>query len=61
MVVFKGMGIESDIDVCRLIGTEEPVLNALPDCLEECHRLGVATVDDARKSVVVWFGSFMVV
>ena len=43
MVLFKGMGIESDQEVVQMIGTEENFLSSLAPCLEECHRIGIFT------------------
>jgi DNA-directed RNA polymerase III subunit RPC2 len=43
LVVFKGMGIETDQEVIQMIGTEQIVLAALVPCLEECHKAGVHT------------------
>jgi DNA-directed RNA polymerase beta subunit len=43
VIVFKGMGIESDQEVVQMIGTEEKFLAALALCLEECHRAGIFT------------------
>jgi DNA-directed RNA polymerase III subunit RPC2 len=43
IIVFKGMGIESDQEIVQMIGTEEKFLAALAPCIEECHRAGVST------------------
>jgi len=43
IIVFKGMGIESDQEVVQMIGTDDKFLAALAPCLEECHRAGTFT------------------
>ena len=43
IIVFKGMGIESDQEVVQMIGTEDKFLAALAPCLEECHRTSTFT------------------
>lgn len=43
IIVFKGMGIESDQEVVQMIGTEDKFLAALAPCLEECHRASTFT------------------
>jgi DNA-directed RNA polymerase III subunit RPC2 len=47
VVVFKAMGIQSDQEICQMIGVEEVVLTAVAQSLEECANLRVFTQQQA--------------
>lgn len=41
MAYFQAMGIESDMSIMQLIGTEEKVMSLFVPSIEECHKLEV--------------------
>ena len=48
-VVFKAMGVVSDQEIVQMVGTEDKVMTAMAASLEECHRLGVFTQEQALR------------
>lgn len=50
-VVLKAMGIESDVELVQLVGSEPKIVNALALSLEEPCRLGIYTQHQALKYI----------
>ncbi|EEC49608.1 predicted protein [Phaeodactylum tricornutum CCAP 1055/1] len=50
-VVLKAMGIESDLELVQLVGSESPIINALALSLEEPSRLGIHTQAQALRFI----------
>jgi len=48
-VVFKAMGVVSDQEIVQMVGTEDKVMTMFAASLEECHRLGVFTQEQALR------------
>jgi len=48
-VVFKAMGVVSDQEIVQMVGTEDKVMTSFAASLEECHRLGVFTQEQALR------------
>merc|ERR1719317_1908191 len=48
-IVFKAMGVVSDQEIVQMVGTEDKVMTMFAASLEECHRLGVFTQEQALK------------
>lgn len=48
-IVFKAMGVISDQEIVQMVGTEDKVMTMFAASLEECHRLGVFTQEQALK------------
>jgi DNA-directed RNA polymerase III subunit RPC2 len=48
-IVFKAMGVISDQGIVQMVGTEDKVMTMFAASLEECHRLGVFTQEQALK------------
>ena len=51
VVVFKAMGVVSDQEIMQMVGTEDKVMTKFAASLEECHRLGVFTQEQALKHI----------
>ena len=50
-IVFKAMGVISDQEIVQMVGTEDKVMTMFAASLEECHRLGVFTQEQALKHI----------
>ena len=51
VVVFKAMGVVSDQEIMQMVGTEDKVMTKFAASLEESHRLGVFTQEQALKHI----------
>ncbi|XP_062500970.1 DNA-directed RNA polymerase III subunit RPC2-like isoform X2 [Corticium candelabrum] len=51
VVLFKAMGIQSDQEICQMIGVEESVLTSVAPSLEECANLHIFTQLQALEYV----------
>ena len=48
-IVFKAMGVVSDQEIVQMVGTEDRIMTKFATSLEECHRAGIFTQDQALK------------
>ena len=37
MIMFKAMGFEDELMIMKMVGNDEPTMQALLPCFEECH------------------------
>ena len=51
VVIFKAMGLGSDQEIMQMVGTEDKVMTKFAASLEESHRLGVFTQEQALKHI----------
>ncbi|XP_014670724.1 PREDICTED: DNA-directed RNA polymerase III subunit RPC2-like [Priapulus caudatus] len=47
VVVLKAMGIESEQEIVQMVGTEDNIISAFAQAIEECHKLQVYTQTQA--------------
>lgn len=48
-IIFKAMGIISDLEIMQMIGTQESYLNKFAASLEDCQELGIFSQNQALK------------
>ena len=51
VIIFKAMGIDSDMEIAQMIGTDEVILSAMLPCFEECQKAGLYTATQALKFI----------
>lgn len=50
-IILKAMGVTSDQEIVQMVGTEDNIMTKFSASLEECHRAGVFTQEQALKFI----------